>query len=104
MLTHFSKRPNCEVCRRTKLSRAPCGRRSSNHIPRAEKCGDFITTDHKVLNEEVESRNNHKSVEIVQGLATQWIRRYYSITKTSQETASSLHESKAGPKVIYTDN
>ena len=50
----------CEVCLRTKTTRAPCRNRTGNTEPRAEKFGDLITADHKVLNEEGESRHNHR--------------------------------------------
>ena len=53
VFTHFPKDPHCEMCRRTKITRAPCGKRSSNYFPRAEKCGDLIAADHKVLKESV---------------------------------------------------
>ena len=49
ILTSQKKR-NCEVCRRTKITRAPCRRRTGEPVPRAEKSGDLVTTDHKVLN------------------------------------------------------
>ena len=39
-------------------------------IPRTDKFGDLITADHKVLNEEGESRNNHRYTVVVQDLAT----------------------------------
>ena len=47
---HFQKDRNCEVCLRTKMTRAPCRRRTGETLPRAEKIGDFIMADHKVLN------------------------------------------------------
>ena len=40
---------NCAVCKRTKITRALCRRRTGSSVPRAEKFGDLITTDHKVL-------------------------------------------------------
>ena len=46
-------------------------RRTGEAAPRAEKSGDLITADHKVLNEEGESRNNHRYAVVVQDLATQ---------------------------------
>ena len=46
--THFPKDRNCEICKRTKITRAPC-RRNGEAVPRAEKFGDLITADHKVL-------------------------------------------------------
>ena len=41
-------------------------------IPRAEKFGDLITADHKVLNEGSGSQNNHQYAVVVQDLATFW--------------------------------
>ena len=105
--THFPKDRSCEICQRTKITRAPCRRRNGEAVPRAEKIGDLITADHKVLSENCESRNNHRFAVVVQDLATQWIQSYPCKTKTSQETQRSLQkflEPNRKPKVIYTDN
>ena len=71
--TQLPKDRNFEVCRRTKIARAPCRTRISNHIPRAEKFRDLTTADHKVPREECESRNIHRYVVIVPDSATQWL-------------------------------
>ena len=84
--THFPKDRNCEICKRTEITRAPCRRRISGAVPRAEKFGDLITADHKVLSDNCESRDNHRFAVVVQDLATQWIQAYPCKTKTSQET------------------
>ena len=105
--THFPKDRNCEICQRTKITRAPCTRRIGRVVHRAENVGDLITADHKVLSEGCESRNNHRYAVVVQDLATQWIQSYPCKTKTSQETQRSLQkflEPNRKPKVIYTDN
>ena len=105
--THFAKVRNCEVCQRTKITRAPCTRRNGGAVPRAENFGDLITADHKVLSDICESRNNHRCAVVVQDLATQWIQSYPCKAKTSQETERSLQkflEPNRKPKVIYTDN
>ena len=105
--THFPKDRNCEICKRTKTTRAPCRRRNGEAVPRADKFGDLITADHKVLSDNCESRNNHRYAVVVQDLATQWIQAYPCKTKTSQETQRSLQkflEPDRKPKVIYTDN
>ena len=105
--THFPKDRNCEMCQRTKITRAPCRRRIGRVVPRAKNFGDFITADHKVLSEGCGSRNNHRYAVVVQDLATQWIQSYPCKTKTSQETQRSLQkflEPDRKPKVIYTDN
>ena len=73
-------------------------------ILRAEKYGDLITAEHKVLNEEGESRNNHRYAAVVQVLATRW---NPCQTKTSQETEKTLRKflsPSQKPKVIHTYN
>ena len=105
--THFPEDRNCEICQRTKITRAPCRRRIGGAVPGSEKFGDLITADHKVLSESCESRNNHRYAIVVQDLATQWIQSYPCKTKTSQETQRSLQkflEPDRKPKVIYTAN
>ena len=105
--THFPQDRNCEICQRTKITRAPCRRRIGGAVPRAENFGDLITADHKVLSDKCESRNNHRYAVVVQDLATQWIQSYPCKTKTSQETQRSLQkflEPERNRKVIYTDN
>ena len=85
--------------------KAPCRRRNGGAVPRAEKFGDLITADHKVLSDNCDSRNNHRYAVVVQDLATQWIQAYPCKTKTSQETQRSLQkflEPDRKPKVIYT--
>ena len=74
--THFPKDQNCDICLRTKITRASCRRRTGTVVPRAERFGDLITADHKNLCGESESRNNHRYAVVVQDLATQWIQSY----------------------------
>ena len=74
--THFPEDRNCEICKRTKITRAPCRRRIGGAVPRAENFGDLITADHKVLSDNCESRNHHRYAVVVQDLATQWIQAY----------------------------
>ena len=76
--THFPKDPKCDVCKRTKITRAFCKkncgrtRRSSN----AENIKAFIAADQKAFNEENDSRLRQRSSVVVQDLATQWIQSY----------------------------
>ena len=98
-------RRNCDVCLRTKMTRAPCRTRTGEALPRAEKFGDLITADHNVLNEEGESRNNHRYAVVVHDLATQWIHSYpcrtenfsgigkefKKVSRTVTKTKSHLH-------------
>ena len=71
------------------MTRVRCRRRNSVAVPRAEKFCDLLTADHKVPNEEGESRSNHPYAVVVQDLATQWVQSYLCKTKTSQETEKS---------------
>ena len=103
--THFPEDRNCEICQRTKITRAPCRRRNGGAVLRAENFGDLITVDHKVLSDSCESRNNHRYAVVVPDLATQSIQAYPCKTKTSQETRSlqKFLEPDRKHKVIYTD-
>ena len=49
--SYFPKDRNCEICQRTKITRASCRRRNGGAVPRAENFGDLITADHKVLSD-----------------------------------------------------
>ena len=105
--THLLEDRNCDICLRTKITRASCRRRTGTVVPRAEHFGDLITADHKVLSEGCESRNNHRYAVVVQDLATQWIQSYPRKTKKSQHTQKSLQkflEPTRKPKVIYSDS
>ena len=105
--THYPKDRNCEICQRTKLTRAPCRRRIGRVVLRAEHVGVLTTAEHKVLSEGCEYRNSHQYAVVVQDLVTQWIQSYPCKTKTSQETKRSLQkflEPKRKPKVIYSVN
>ena len=74
--THFPKDPNCDICLKTKITRASCRRRTVTVVPRAGNFGDLITADHKVLCEGCESRHNHLYAVVVQDLAAQRIQSY----------------------------
>ena len=107
IFTHFPKDRICDICLRTKFTRASCRRRTGTVVPKADNFGDLITADHKVPSEGCEFRNNHRYAVVVQDLATQWIQAYPCETKISQETQKSLKkflEPTKKPKVIYTDN
>ena len=62
--THFPKDPHGDICLKTKITRASCRRRAGTVVPRAEKIGDLITADHKILSDESESRNNHRNAVV----------------------------------------
>ena len=71
--------PKTEIARSVrglKIRRVPCRRRNGGAVLRAEHFGDLTTADHKVLSDNCESRNNHRSAVVVQNLAAQWIQAY----------------------------
>ena len=98
--THFPKDRNCEICKRTKITRAPCRRRNGEAVPRADKFGDLITADHKVLSDNCESRNNHRYAVVVQDLATQWIQAYPCKNKTLHKKPREACKSSWNPRGI----
>ena len=88
--THFPKDRNCEICKRTKITRAPCRRRNGEAVLRADNFGDLITADHKVVSDNCESRNNHRYAVVVQNQATQWIQAYPCKNKTPTRNPEKL--------------
>ena len=107
IFAHFPEKPRLRRLLENQNNKGSCRRRTGEGPPRAEKFGDLITSDHNVLNEECESRNNHRYAVVVQDLATQWIQSYPCKTKTSHKRQRSLRkflEPDRKPKVIYTDN
>ena len=79
--THFPKDRTCDVCIRTKKTRAPCRKRTGEALLQAAKLGDVITADNKVLNEGCESRDNHLYAVVEPDLATQSIQSHPCETK-----------------------
>ena len=99
IFSHFPKDRNCDICLRTKITRASC-RRLTGKV-------DLITADYRILSEGCESRNNHRLAVVVQDLATQWQQSYTRKSKSSQDTQKNLMkflEPTRKLKVIYTDN
>ena len=59
--THSPQDRNCEICQRTKITRASCRRRIGGAVPRAENFGDLITADHKVLSDRMSKQSSIRS-------------------------------------------
>ena len=76
VVTHFPKDPNCDICLKTKITRASCRRRAVQSRQKRKVLVILITADHKILSEESESRNNHRYAVVVRDLATQWLQSY----------------------------
>ena len=100
--THFPKDRSCEICKRTKITRAPFRKRTGAAVLRAEHFGGLITADHKVLCAGCESRNNHRYAVVVQDMATQWLQSYPCRTKTSQGTEKTGSCSRRGNQKSFT--
>ena len=92
--THFPKDRNCEICKRTKITRAPSRRRNGEAVPRAVNFGDLITADHKVLSDNCESRNNHRYAVVVQDL----IRAKTKLHKKPREACKSSWNPRGNQK------
>ena len=104
--THFSKDRNCEICKRTKITRAPCRRRNGEAVPRAVNFGDLTTAQITKFSVKIVNLETHRYAIVVQDLASQWIQSYPCKTNTSQERQRSLQkflEPVRKPEVIYTD-
>ena len=79
MFTHFPKDPNREVCRMTETTLARCKYRplkGADGISPATPLGDLITTDHKILNLDDESRHVRPNALIVQDGYSFWLQSY----------------------------
>ena len=98
--THFPKDRNCEICKRTKITRAPCRRRNGEAVPRAANFCDLITADHKVLSDNCESRNNHRYAVVVQDLATKRIRAKTKLHKKPREACKSSWSPRGSQKSL----
>ena len=103
--THFPKDRNCEICQRTKISRAPCRRRNGGAVPRAENFGDLITADHKV------KIVNLETITDMQSWCRTWppnessrIRAKQKLLSKHKGACKSSWSPDRKPKVIYTDN
>ena len=83
-LTHFPKESNCEVCELTKTTKPPCRNRpdargDSSHLPQI--FGAALSADQNVLNEENESRLQHRGAVVVQDLHSELVQSYPTINK-----------------------
>ena len=105
--THFPRDRNCEICKRTKITRAPCRRRNGEAVPRPEKIWWLDNSRPQGPKRQlrvskqssIRSRGTGSSYSMDPGVSVQ--------NKTSQETQRSLQkflEPERNPKVIYTDN
>ena len=106
LFIHFPEDPNCEMHKRAKVARAACRRNSQSHTHR--EFGETIATDHQILSEEGESRNDQRYAIVVQDLATQRIQSYpCKNTIFTRNDEKSMEVSRSWRKtegVTHTDN
>ena len=96
----FRRTQDVIIWKRTKVTRAPCRRNLESRgdwIAQTTTFGDTVTSDHKVLDGENESRLRHQHSVVVQDLATRWIQSCPCRNKSAQDTMRR-------PRVIYADN
>ena len=76
-------------------------------LPEPKKFADAITADHKVLNDDDQSRDHDKLALIIQDRFTHWLQGYASKTKNAKDTLYGFQRF-LGPGVkplhVYTDN
>ena len=73
-----------QVVKRTKITRVPCRKRTGHAVLRAHNFGDLRTTDHKVLSERCESRDNHRYAIVVQDLAKNYIHQRLTVPRQNR--------------------
>ena len=101
---------NCEVCEKTKTTRARFRikpQKRVDGIAPSAKFGDLVTADHKIRNVEKELRCGHKDALIVQDDLMNWIQSYPMKTKETSETMSYLQRflhPQQKREILYTDS
>ena len=86
--THFPKSNDCPICNSTKTQRAHCKQKDHGEpdgLPEPKKFADAITADHKVLNEEDQSRSMDRLALIIQDRFTHWLQGYACKTKNAKD-------------------
>ena len=104
MFTHFPKDRNFDVYGRTQITWDLCRKRTGNPIKCAEKFGDLITADDKVVSEECKSRNSHACRRCSRRIwPLNGNRLACAEQKTSYEQRLQKNlEPKGSPKLVYT--
>ena len=107
IFSHFPKDKNSEICKRTKIARALCRRRTRNSVPRAEKFGDLMTTDHSPRwgrwiskQSQIRCRGTRSS----HSMNKNFIRVKQKLLRRRKGVYESNLEPSEKPEVFYTDN
>ena len=109
VFTQYPKGPNCNKSKVTKSTRARCNTKSRKRKSdaRSENFVDLITADHKVLNDESESRCRYRDAFIVEDEHTNWIQGLPRERKRSRiqwVVCRDFVSPSQKPGIIFTDN
>ena len=110
MFTHFPKDPNCPICNSCKRNRAYCKSKvhgEPDDLPEPKKFADAVTADHKILNEDDESRKQDRVALIVLDRFTKWLQGYAAKSKSHDEVMRDLQRflgPQVKPQHVFTDN
>ena len=105
--SYFPNDSNCEVCRRTKITRTLHIDDRTDRIKIAEKFGEINKANHKVLDAEQASRLHHKYAVVVQNSAMQCVQRYpcqINLARETQRRFGKFLHLEANPRFNCTDN
>ena len=105
--THFPKDRNCDVCKKTKTTRAPCRKRTGTAILQAENVGVLITAITKFLVKDVNLETIIDTLswyKIWQLNGFKLIRAKPKLLRKQKRACKKFLEPNGKPIVIYTDN
>ena len=107
LMTHLPKNPHCEICCRTKVTKAQA-RRKLTEGESAEVFGERITADHLICGDEPSRGVDDEKVALVLlDRATRWVEVYPAARKSTQETMQALRNFGDGDgslENLYSDN
>ena len=78
-----------------------------DELPEPKEFADAITADHKILNEDDESRNADRVALVIMDRFTRWLQSYAANSKASDEVVRDLQRflgPQVKPQHVYTDN
>ena len=78
-----------------------------DQLPKPKRFADAVTADHKILNEDDESRDYDRVALIVMDRFTRWLQGYAASTKHAKEVQRDLQRflgPQLKPQHVYTDN
>lgn len=108
--THFPRDPNCEICQVCNVHRAYLHSQvgpQADQLPEPKAAGEMITLDHKILNEDDQSRSNDRVTCVIQDKFSHLIHSYPGESKSAEETKYAS-QSFLGPEMkvkhVYSDN